>query len=323
MIQAAATFGAGIMAAQKIGSSCGCQGPLPSCRLRNAGDDEGTNFKLAVHVHAAAAPELNEPGMLMRPRPQLQALLGDVRTETAFADYASPDERAKSGLSNGKAAFLGASEATLAECAWRFGDTLTFNVGLSDILGEGLWLQLCARSDLCLGPLQMQLPSTQELGETMLDLRRRVLPACEPAVSSGNRGFGGTGRPEWTSPTLVVPLTRRGLGSQMAIVARVVVSFSVNVDPEVLLRDARCVEQPFVETMTQCLQAPSRLCGRPGETRRAGFCGPQGMCGHSTTSEPDFHTDAPLVVQVCVMSPEAAPSKRSEKKDCMTSSVKF
>merc|ERR1719282_518365 len=121
MIQAAATFGAGIMAAQKLGPACGCQGPMPSCRLRNAADDEGTNFKLAVHVHAAAVPELNEPGLLMRPKPQLQVLLGDVRTETAVADYASPDERAKGGLSCAKAAQLGASEATLAECAWRFG----------------------------------------------------------------------------------------------------------------------------------------------------------------------------------------------------------
>merc|ERR1712113_746397 len=116
-------------------------------------------------------------------------------------------------------------------------------------------------------------------GEAVLNLRRRVLPACEPVLANGGspRGFGGSGQPEWATPTLIVPLTRTSYASQIVVVARVLVSFSVNVDPEVLLREARFVEQPFGEKITSCLHAPpgscSRVCGRQVECRSRAICG--------------------------------------------------
>merc|ERR1712154_196497 len=110
----------------------------------------------------------------------------------------------------------------------------------------------------------------------------------------------------------------------MAIVARVVLSFSMNADPETLLREARCVEQPFVQRMTRCCLQPTtgECCGRKVECRPRFFCGPQGICGSTLGNEPDFHTEAPLVVQVCVMSPEANPDKNLVNKDCMSSTAK-
>lgn len=300
MIQAAATFSAGVLAAQQLGASCGA---LPSCRLRNAVGDQGTNFKLAVHVHGAAVPELNDPWMLLRQQPQLQAFLGEARKETEVADFVGVAERRISSNSEtgGRAPSLSAT-GVLAECAWRFGDTLTFAAGLGDILGTGLQLQLCTCRDVCLGPLQVQLPQKQDLGEAVLDLRCGVLPMCELAVADGKGGFGGSGRPEWATPTLVVPLTRIVHGAQVEVVARVVLSFSVNADPEALLHEAERVEQTCLEKLAHCLKEPtgscSRLCSRHLECGSRPLCGPQGLCGPPSSSE----MEAPLVVQVCAMS---------------------
>jgi len=273
MIQAVATFGAGVFAGQGLSA---CHGSLPSCGLRGHGDDHGTAFKLSVHVHRISASEL-EPSPVLRPQPQLEVCLGQARKCTEVADFT--DAAAARGLAE---AGTGAADGGPAPAggAWGFGETLTFAAQLGDVLGVGLRLQLSARSDVCLGPLRVQLPRTRDLGEAALSLRRAVLPACEPAAGEALGGsFGGSGRPEWRTPALSVPLARTGDGLHSGIaspaVAHVVLSVSVNADPEALLRRAEELERPLVEQVVdpvvQCIEAPSK-CVREAAARWAPLC---------------------------------------------------
>jgi len=183
----------------------------------------------------------------------------------------------------------------ILDCPWRFGDTLTFAAHLGDILGAGLRLQLSARSDVYLGPLQVQLARAQELGEAVLDLRRQLLPACEPAASRGLGGdFGGSGRPEWRTPALLVPLTRVGEsdhgGVQVTVVGRVVLSVSVNTNPEALLRRAEESERPLVDKVVdpvvRCIQAPGSCMEEPADwLPLCGGCGSAHECRSSAPLE--------------------------------------
>lgn len=291
MIQAAMTFGAGVLAGQGLHN---CTDELPNCTLRGPGENEESAFKLAVHVHGASVPELWEPGILTRPRPQLQAFLGQSQKETEVADFVgnttageviATDFRGGNAISGQANTNFSDSKALLKilDCAWRFGDTLTFAARLGDILCGGLQLRLCARSDICLGRLQVQLPHTHDLGEAVLDLRHHILPACEPNwVINGSSGFGGSGQPAWGTPSLAVPFTharnslRSGV-SEMSVVAQVVLSFSVNVNPNSLLHEAGKAERPFLE---RCMQVPVPKC-LPDCSRQVG------------------EATGPIVVQVC------------------------
>merc|ERR1711933_222526 len=51
---------------------------------------------------------------------------------------------------------------------------------LHDILNGGLRLRLMGRSDVHVGPWQMEFPQQQELGEAVVSLQHRVLPWCAP-----------------------------------------------------------------------------------------------------------------------------------------------
>merc|ERR1719468_158168 len=288
MLQTFATFGAGVVA----GSACSCQDALPSCRLLSAVDAERRSFKLAVHVHAAAVSELFQPGLLLRPRPQVQLHLGCIQKETEVADFFDPSSASACKTAGKEAATPIGAEAELTDCDWRFGDTVMFVAGLADILGGGLRLQLLARTELQVGPVQLQLPHAHDLGEAVLDLRRQVLPACEPSLVAGTAGFGGSGHPEWTTPALSIPLARMDDGARLAVVTRLVLSFSVNADPSVLLRETGRVEKPFMERVIHCADAPIGGCEH--QTRLL-MCGSGNICDSSYNNA---DSDAPFVVQV-------------------------
>lgn len=256
MIQAAATFGAGIVAGQTLNT---CKENLPSCAIRGH-SEQSVSFKLSVHVHGASAPELSEPGIVARSQPRLEVLLGTSRKESEVADFFS--SKAVEGVASCNNCNTDTNDdlakAAICECPWRFGDTLTFSAQLQDLTGVGLRLRLSARSDVSLGPLQLQMPQVHELGEAVLNLRRQVLPACEPIACQGG-SFGGSGRPEWKTPCLVVPLTRvRDMA--VGVVGRVVVSISVNAEPKSLMKFANELDAPLVSKMVQpfiqCMQAP-------------------------------------------------------------------
>merc|ERR1712008_74527 len=141
-----------------------------------------------------------QPGLLLRPRPQVQLHLGCVQKETEAADFSQPSLGSACKAAGRVAATPTGAEAELADCDWRFGDTVMFVAGLADILGAGLRLQLLARTELQVGRVQLQLPHAHDLGEAVLNLRRQVLPACEPSLVAGCASFGGSGHPKWTTP---------------------------------------------------------------------------------------------------------------------------
>jgi len=283
MIQTAATFGAGIFAGQGLSA---CAAHLPECTLRGQEDDEHRTFKLLVHVHGAVVPEIGVPGLLSKPRPQLEVFLGKVQKETEVADFIPGSaEPSLASLKDEDACRRWAPrkshEATdTPECNWEFGDTLTFSVRTSDVLGGGLRLRLGSRTDLCLGPVQVNLPKAHDLGEGMLDLREKVLPECRPQPSPSSlvveeakkvsqakvaKGASGPlGQSWWQTPRQVVSLTRVWSDRPLATVARIVLSVSVNVDPQEILREAAHAEMPLVKKVVdpfvQCFD--TQTCNR-------------------------------------------------------------
>lgn len=306
MFQAAATFGAGILAGQGLGA---CRESLPGCRIRDPGEDAGTSFRLSVHVLGARSAELARPGLVRRPELRVEVLFGQTQKETEAAVFAgdaaaatpqldgaaaagwaalgctSGDGEGRDGRSaasggapaaDAAAAALGAAGAAAEDderCPWRFDDTVTFAARPCDVLREGIRLRLGARSDVCLGPLQVRLPRVQDLGEGVLELRRAVLAACRPAAApdAGHGAGGSSGGPAaaprrvWRTPVLVVPLTRVADGPagglSLPVVSRVSLTCSVNMDPEVLLREAaladRSLMDKVVDPMVQCIEAPA------------------------------------------------------------------
>merc|ERR1719210_1217870 len=83
MLQAAAVFGAGLLARE----SCG---QLPACSVDKT--DVGTAFKLSVQVHAATVPSLGEPGHVVKLQPRLGVAFGGVWKETEIADFVMPSD---------------------------------------------------------------------------------------------------------------------------------------------------------------------------------------------------------------------------------------
>mmetsp|Transcript_102832 Transcript_102832/g.299975 ORF Transcript_102832/g.299975 Transcript_102832/m.299975 type:complete len:321 (+) Transcript_102832:307-1269(+) len=223
------------------------------------------SFRLSVRVVAASIPALAKPGFWSRQRPRLEVALNKVTKETELADFAE-----------GGAAEDGA--ACGGECPWRFGDTLTFIVGLKDVIGPGLKLHLTAHSDVTLGPLQLQLSQVAEVGEARVDLRSRALPGCVPA----RRRQGGA--ESWDSPVLLIPLNhvRGGLvgeGQELGnAVAHVALAFSADTDPDRVLEAADAetrtvadVLQGHADKMKSWFQKPMAL----GRVLGAADPGPQ------------------------------------------------
>lgn len=207
--------------------------------------------------------------------------------DAAFVDNDSSSEKAKMGA------------------AWRFGDVLSFPLRLRDLADGGLVLQLRAQTGVRLGVWQVDLPqNTQDLGEVVVDLRRRILPACvqarsPPPPQQCSSGGAAAGRPpppggpddwqptqaalgeeecevecppSWESPAFALPLTRISrsphAGVKVEIVARVVVSFSLNSCPRTLLWEVEERERPLSDKLAarvaMCFTTPSAplaVCG--------------------------------------------------------------
>jgi len=306
MLQAAATFSAGLLAGQGLGA---CREKLPGCRLRDPGEDDGPAFRLSVHVLAAASPEVAAPGLVARPQLRLEVVLGQSRKETEAAVFAgtggsegaggaaaSALSSAGGAMASGWGAFscssggddsrrsfadseLDEQEEQEEPSPWRFDDTLTFAAGLSDILGEGLRFRLAARSDMCLGPLQVRMPRVQDLGEAVLELRHGILAVCRPepgappgsglsssssASASASASASTSRRRLWQTPVLVVPLRRAcsdgAAAAQVPVVSRISLTCSVNCDPSLLLRKAEQAERSLVDKVVdpcvRCIQGP-------------------------------------------------------------------
>merc|ERR1719422_319896 len=91
MLQAAASFSAGVLVVQGLET---CQNAISDCAVDACGENEDTAFKLAVHVHAASALDLCEPGFMARPRLRVHVFLGNMQKETEVADFACVADRA-------------------------------------------------------------------------------------------------------------------------------------------------------------------------------------------------------------------------------------
>merc|ERR1712137_650128 len=126
-------------------------------------------------------------------------------------------------------------------------DSITFTVHVVDIVSAGLRCNMNMHSQLLLGPLQIQLHN-EIVGETVLDIRRTVLPAC-----AQGRAVTHDGTTIWQTPVDVVPLTRIDSdphsGLQLVVVGQVALSFSDNVDPSILIQEATEVARPLAERM--------------------------------------------------------------------------
>jgi hypothetical protein len=150
-----------------------------------------------------------------------------VQKDTELADFVGSDPSS-------------AADACSHDCPWRFGDTLTFIVTPKDVLGSGLRIRLRARSEISVGPLQFQRTNVVDIGESCVDLRRRALPGC---VRNERGQFHGKAD-RWESPVLLIPLAHmRGgvLGENEELgqaVAHVALSFSTDIDPELILAEA-------------------------------------------------------------------------------------
>lgn len=293
MLQAAAAFGAGFLAQSSVQTTCA---QAPTCTATPS--DGGTPFKLSVRVHAASVPALAEPSRMLKLKMRLGISLAGIEKETENADFAGPasssawftlrDDTAtpSSGgvsrnssdrSSNGKFG-AGTSRASPAEWAsWRFGDTLTFAARARDLLDSGMRFRLHVQSDVCLGPVSVQMPHrAQEFGEAVVDLRHRVLPVAVPAFSTppflGGIDCEFESQPSWDTPALVFPLSHVSdsphSGVEVSTLAKVALSFSLNVDPEVLMREVDAANKPLpYKVLASCLQvplAPLALCAGEG-----------------------------------------------------------
>jgi len=193
-------------------------------------------------------------------------------------------ERSCGSSASTSAETKGSSTSGADWASWRFGDTLTFAARTCDLLGGGMRLRLRVQSDVCLGPLQVQFPHTeQDLGEAVVDLRKRVLPASVASWSAppflGGAECEFDCPPSWETPALVFPLSHvsdspHG-GMEVNVLGKVAISFSLNTDPEALMREADQAEMPLTykvaDSLFACMQtplAPLAVCGvgaRDGE----------------------------------------------------------
>jgi len=281
------------MAQSSIQATCS---QAPTC---TAAPTEGeTTFKVSVRVHAASVPALAEPGRMLKMKMRLGASLGGVDKETEDADFAGPESKSAWFTRRDEAATpshagesrqstersysskfgAAASRGSDAEwAAWRFGDTLTFAARASDLLDSGMRLRLHVQSDVCLGPVQVQMPhSTQDLGEAVVDLRHRVFPAAvaswspPPFLNGIDCEFEA--ETSWETPALVFPLASINdspmSGVEVSVPANVALSFSVNVDPEVLMREVDEASRPLpykvARDLVSCL-TPLTLCSAGGQ----------------------------------------------------------
>lgn len=248
-------------------------GPIAPALLGNEGYDEqwgmavGSDSKLQqngdLFTLSDPSAQSRSPGRPCVARPQVILVGSSCNTPLAARSLGPENAVSDDGVS--------------VAGPWRFGDTLTFSAKMCDVLSGGVRLRLSAHSDVVLGPMQLELPQDDEVGEAVIDLRRRVLPACAPGRSRATAyGEEDCHRvyDAWDTPVVVVPLScvndNPHSGIEVSVVARVALSFSVSADPEALLREADDTEQPFshrvermIEDFSRWMQAPvtSLSCG--------------------------------------------------------------
>jgi len=215
MFQAVAAVSGGMWLKQKLDD-------VPWPHLRRA-VDPNASFRLSVRVVSASAPGLASPGIIAKQRPFLEVAVGDSSKQTETADF-SRDKAGSKACGQGP------------ECPWRFGDTFSFKTRLQDVLDSDLRLTLRSRSDVVMGPVQLELQAA-EVGTAILDLRNQVLSTCVEQ----ERDLGSHC---WASRTTSVPLyapvksLRDALkegNRPFEVVGHVAVVFSVDTDPEDIL----------------------------------------------------------------------------------------
>merc|ERR1740121_1702669 len=121
-------------------------------------------------------PGLDLPGIMSSHRPFLKLTLGASEKETDFADFAGHE----SGEGVGKCA---------KECPWRFSDSITFSATAEELVGPGLKVKMYTRQDVTCWPVQFQMQPVQA-AEGLVDLKTRVLPACDRQVDGLGVDFG-------------------------------------------------------------------------------------------------------------------------------------
>jgi len=230
--------------------------------------DEVGAFKFSVRIHAAGVQNLSDPSLLKRERPRVEVVVGQTRKETELGDF-RPEARGRASSSvSKKASDDSVAGAEGPACPWHFGDTLTFTATRADVLGPGVQVWLKTQQEVRLGTLlQVNMSQTCEVGMCTVDLRRRVLPACaardSPDSTGGSNELSGSGPQTWETPVMVMPVTHVGgtgrgpsdkpfvLGESSGHVA---LSFSVNVDPAMLLKSADEATMPMVQRLSQPLK---------------------------------------------------------------------
>lgn len=269
--------------------------------------DETVTFRLTVCIVSASIPVLEAPGLVVRKHPRVDVSVGQVQKETNLAEFANAvyDHDIACGVDLSFFSFHfmhahinGADKRhdcgfESAEHPWRFGDTLTLVLNLEDLLGQGLRLRLRATTDIRLGPLQLELARTCELGECIMNLREHVLPACIHSESCEQDGWGDSVRTDttnqvWKSPVVLIPIslmnnkecsgissTSRGHAvadsfhyeNAHVVSAHIALSFGVTKEPDMLIKLADKAERSLTEKLASPLK---RFAGKPMKLAIAG-----------------------------------------------------
>ncbi|CAE7941057.1 cbh2 [Symbiodinium sp. KB8] len=224
-----------------------CQLP----QLRRA-TDERNACRLFVRLLGASIPGLAEPGLLMREHPCVEVAFGDTVKESEPAEYVSvgtptfgPSAR-KPGL----------VPTALQDCEWHFGDTMVFTVQLPELTSCGLSLRVRTRSDMRLGPLQLDLARPSQVGCCTLDMRRRILPACSnPKVAQvASKGVKddatahAASQEIWESEQMCLPLVTADGADEGAWL---LVSFALSANPQSLEKLASRADRTLVERVSE------------------------------------------------------------------------
>lgn len=258
MIQAIAAFSGGLWVQNRLSD---LQLPHLSRRV-----NEAETFKLSVRVIAASIPGLSDNGLLTRERPRVAAVLGNVRKETEFGDVADDDED------------FGVDD-DIPSCDWKFNETLTFAASVNDIMaGQTVQLWLHTKSDVYLGPFQMNLARNRDVGVCSVEIRKQILPECVPvderagdSARHGESPPGGAKRgPHLVWETKVLPFALTHVDSNSGTgnfvlgqaAGHVLIKFSMNADPQAMLRRAETAARPLVDRVAdpfkQIISAPVR-----------------------------------------------------------------
>jgi hypothetical protein len=215
--------------------------------------DEGTSFKLTVHLLSASIPGLEGgggsgigsglQGFLSRERPRIEVVLGSGARKETELGVLKPEDN---------------PTASSADFPWHFGEGLTFTASLADILGPGLQIWLRTDSDLKLGSFQLNFARSADIGVASVDLRGQVLPAfirkelggsaCEAALSAAARSTFCL----WETPVMTLQLTCVSLNARPEMcalgeaAARVKLAFGISTDPQLLLEAADVATRPLL-----------------------------------------------------------------------------